>query len=333
MVGTDGLHAGAASAIGSLPYLDADWAARVILDAAPKLPAVPELTRASPASTLLGAVAAAVPGLVMTSAGLQATRPIDPEIDLDVGPHPERDAGLFALLAAADDSLPAIKVQVPGPVTVATALTATGMPVADASRLALRYARARAAALLDHVVDALPVTVPVVCFDEPGLVTLADDRAVMTTSEAIDAIAEALADVESIGVGAVHCCGRTDWGAVLQTGAEIVFAPLEHGLEELPGAVGAHLDRGGWIGWGVVPTDEPLGTTGERSWKRLAEIWCSMVRAGCDPLRLRTQALVTPDCGLAGHGESQAERVLDVTASVAAKAHDQVVAVRFAVGA
>lgn len=333
MVGTDGLHAGAASAIGSVPYLDADRAARVILEAAPKLPAVPELTRAIPASTLLGSVAAAVPGLVMTSAGLQATRPIDPETDLDVGPDPDRDAGLFALTALADDSLPAIKVQVPGPVTVATALTGTGMRVGDASHLALRYARARAAALLDHVVDALPMTVPVVCFDEPGLVTLADDRAVMTTSEAIDAMAEALADVESIGVGAVHCCGRTDWGAVLQSGAEIVFAPLEHGLEELPGAVGAHLERGGWIGWGVVPTDEPLGTTGERSWKRLADIWCSMVRAGCDPLRLRTQALVTPDCGLAGHGESQAERVLDVTASVAARAHDQVVAVRFAVGA
>ena len=323
MVGTDGLHAGASSAIGSLPYLDAEEAARVVLRAAPKLPAAPELIRLSPAASLLGSVAA----------GLQATRPIDPETPLDVGPDPARDAGLLALTALADDDLPAIKVQVPGPVTVATALTGTGMPVAEARRLALRFARARAAALLDHVVDALPMTVPVVCFDEPGLVTLDDDRSIMTTSEAIDAVAEALADIESIGIGAVHCCGRTDWGAVLQTGAEIVFAPLEQGLEELPGAVGAHLERGGWIGWGVVPTDEPLGTTGERSWKRLAEIWCSMVRSGCDPLRLRTQALVTPDCGLAGHGESQAERVLDITSSVAARAHDQVVAVRFAVGA
>lgn len=333
MVGTDGLHAGASSAIGSLPYLDAEEAARVILAAAPKLPAAPELPRLSPSASLLGSVAAAVPGLVMTAAGLQTTRPIDPDTPLDVGPDPARDAGLLALAALADDGLPAIKVQVPGPVTVATALTGTGMPVIEARRLALRFARARAAALLDHVVDALPVTVPVVCFDEPGLVTLDDDRAVMTTSEAIDAVAEVLADIESVGIGAVHCCGRTDWGAVLQTGAEIVFAPLEQGLEELPGAVGAHLDRGGWIGWGVVPTDEPLGTTGERSWKRLAEIWCSMVRSGCDPLRLRTQALVTPDCGLAGHGESQAERVLDITSSVAARAHDQVVAVRFAVGA
>ncbi|MEM9712295.1 MAG: hypothetical protein AAGA17_08780 [Actinomycetota bacterium] len=333
MVGTDGLPAGAATSIGSVPHADPGDAARAALAAAPKLPAVPELARVSSAASLLGSLAAAVPGLVLTSAGLQLTEVLDPEVRLSVGPDVQRDAGLFALLDLVDDSIPAIKLQVPGPVTVTTALAGAGVPVDDARRLALRFVHARATALLDHVVDALPVTVPVVCFDEPGLVTLADDRAVMTMSESIDAMAEALAGVEHVGVGAVHCCGRTDWGAVLQTGAEIVFAPLEHGLEELPGAVGAHLDRGGWIGWGVVPTDEPLGTTGERSWKRLADVWCSMVRAGCDPLKLRTQALVTPDCGLAGHGPSQAERVLDITASVAAKAHDQVVAVRFAVGA
>ena len=94
-----------------------------------------------------------------------------------------------------------------------------------------------------------------------------------------------------------------------------------------------HLDTGGWIAWGAVPTDGPLGTTEERLWRSLAELWCELVQAGCDPVALRTQALVTPQCGLALHGESQAARVLELSARLADRVHDQAAATRFSLGA
>ncbi|MEM9033510.1 MAG: hypothetical protein AAGA99_00195 [Actinomycetota bacterium] len=333
MAGSDVLHAGAASSIGSLPHTDPVEAARITLAACPQLPAGPELVRRDERSSLLGSVAAAVPGVALVDGALAAEDPIDPDGPLDTAIDPERDAGLIALLEQVDERCPAVKVQVPGPVTVATALVHGGVPIARAVDVATRFSIERGRAMVEAVADAAATAVPVLVLDEPGLVTLTDDRAVMTVNEAIDLDAQALAAVESVAVTGLHCCGPTDWGAVFQTGAEIVFAPVGSGLEGLPGAAGAHLERGGWIGWGVVPTHSPIGTSGERLWKHLAEVWCSMVRSGCDPLLLRTQAIITPECGMAGHGESQAERVLEITSAVAERAHDQVVAVRFAVGA
>lgn len=333
VAGSDVLHAGAASSIGSLPHTDPVAAARLAAAAAPHLPAAPELVRRDPCSSLLGVVASAIPGTELVDGSLVAEPDLDPESPLDTGIDEARDAGLLALVDVVDERCPAIKVQVPGPVTVTTALARAGVPVATALDVAMRVVTERSRALIEAVVDHRPLAAPVLVLDEPSLVTLGTDSAVLTTDEAIDLDAQALAAVESLAVTGLHCCGSTDWSAVFQVGAEVVFAPLGVGLEDLPGAAGAHLERGGWIGWGVVPTHAPLGTSGERLWKRLAEAWCSMVRAGCDPLLLRTQAIITPECGLAGHGPTQAERVLELTAAVAERAHDQVVAVRFAVGA
>ena len=58
-----------------------------------------------------------------------------------------------------------------------------------------------------------------------------------------------------------------------------------------------------------------------------------MVRAGCDPVLLRTQSLITPACGLALHGETQAAHVLSLARNVAQRLHDQAVGVRLTAGA
>ena len=79
--------------------------------------------------------------------------------------------------------------------------------------------------------------------------------------------------------------------------------PVDAGLvERAPATLGRFLERGGWVAWGAVPTDRPVGTDADRLWRELADLWCDLVRAGCDPVRLRRQALVTPACGLACHG-------------------------------
>ena len=49
----------------------------------------------------------------------------------------------------------------------------------------------------------------------------------------------------------------------------------------------------------------------------------SALAAGTDPVQLHTQCLVTPACGLAGHGESQAKRALGLASELAARVSDQ----------
>ena len=69
---------------------------------------------------------------------------------------------------------------------------------------------------------------------------------------------------------------------------------------------------GGWPGGRCPPTGRwaPPSTGCGASSRR---VWCELVTSGgCDPARLRTQAMITPACGLYRHGVTQAEQVLDV---------------------
>jgi hypothetical protein len=68
-------------------------------------------------------------------------------------------------------------------------------------------------------------------------------------------------------------------------------------------------------------------------WKALIDLWCELTRRGCDPVRLRSQALVTPACGLAGHGQSQAEHAMLLAREIGGRVHDQAAATRLTVGA
>ena len=61
--------------------------------------------------------------------------------------------------------------------------------------------------------------------------------------------------------------------------------------------------------------------------------WCALVQGGCDPVLLREQALITPACGLALHGEAQAELVLRLANQLARRLRTQTEGMRLTVGA
>jgi hypothetical protein len=109
--------------------------------------------------------------------------------------------------------------------------------------------------------------------------------------------------------------------------------PAGPALVEVAGELAAFLEAGGWVAWGAVPTHRPVTDQADRYWRDLSTVWCGLVQAGCDPLRLRHQALITPDCGLALHDPDQAARVLDIAAELAFRVHGQAVATRLTVGA
>ena len=97
----------------------------------------------------------------------------------------------------------------------------------------------------------------------------------------------------------VHCCADGDLAAIAATGPSILSMPVSPALVEAAGHLCSFLDAGGWIAWGAVPTDGPVGRSPERYLRDLAALWCALVKQGCDATRLRTHAIVTPACGLA----------------------------------
>ena len=331
------LRPGAVTSIGSLPHTDADAAATFVLRLHPELPAAPQLPRRSPHEGMVVQAARGIPGVRVDDAGNLVVdfAVADPGAEV----HPIFDgvshAGLLAFLTAAAGRTDPVKLQLTGPVTLGVALLDAGLPPDVALPLAAAAVRAEAAALVALVRRRLPDAPLFVVLDEPGLTRVAhDNELALDLEDTVDHLSSALAVLEDHAVTGVHCCGPTEWRLASAAGATVLVMPVEREwVLANAGAINAHLERGGWVAWGVVPTHEPLGADPDRLWRRLSAVWCELVQAGCDPIQLRTQAIVTPACGLAGHGVTQAAHALRLATAVAERVTDQAVAVRLSAGA
>jgi methionine synthase II (cobalamin-independent) len=330
------LRPGAVTSIGSLPHRDADSAAAFVLRHHPGLPAAPQLPRRSPLEGMVAQGARGIPGISVRADGtLEVDRDaLDPEGPMRPTFDSQSHAGLLAFLSLAAGRTDPVKLQLTGPITLGLALVEAGADPSVAYPAAAAAVRAEGAALLALCRRRLPEAPFVVFLDEPGLVRAPDGGLGIEPEMAVDLLSNALAVLEEDAVTGVHCCGPTDWRLASAAGATILSLPVDlRSALASAGPINGHLDRGGWIAWGAVPTHEPLGTDPDRLWRRLSGVWCELVQAGCDPVQLRTQALVTPACGLAGHGVSQAARALKLATTVAARVTDQAVAARLSAGA
>jgi hypothetical protein len=317
---------GLATSIGSLPHCDPSEAVDFVLRHQHRLPAAPSLPARSRREGMIAQAAWGVPGVAVAEDGslLIDHDALDPEATLtDPGFASDAYVGLRAFITAVADRRGPVKVSVTGPVTLGLALHAAGVDADLAFRVSGAAAAQRARALVQYVGQRVPQAQVVAFVDEPGLTRAMDPAFPIGPLDAIDLVSGTLAALERMAVTGLHCCGEADWRLLLQAGASILSMPTDAGIERAAGALAAFLERGGWVAWGAVPTDGPMGTT-----------WCELVNAGgCDPVRLRTQAMITPACGLWRHGVPQAEQVLTFTGRLAERLHDQAIGVRLSVGA
>jgi methionine synthase II (cobalamin-independent) len=326
---------GTPTSIGSLPYDDPEQAVTFVLTHLPELPSAPTLPARDPREGMIAQAAWGIAGVEVAGDGTISVAPGRLDAGAPVG-DPTLDGPPFvtlrAFLSAIQGRTSPVKVQVTGPVTLARALVAGGAERSVALAVAGAAVRARARSVLDATVASAPEA-PIVCFlDEPGLIggppsDLAEPDAL------IDLVSGVLAVWEPHAITGVHCCGASDWRALLQAGPRVLSAPVGTGFAQSAGALASFLERDGWIAWGAVPTDRPLGDSVAHCWRDLSAEWCELVQAGCDPVRIRQQALVTPACGLALHHHEQVERVLELSRSLGQRIQDQLTSVRLSVGA
>jgi hypothetical protein len=319
----DVLAPGLATGIGSLPHTDARAAAELSCSANPSLPCVPQLPVRDPREGLIAQWAGALPEVTVARDGsisIEVDRATDPVVPaFDAASH----EGLYAFLDVVATQPPArVKLQVVGPLTLGVALLDAGMPRELAFRRAGAAVKAWMRALDALMAEALPGTPTVTFLDEPALVLWRRDEAPIEREEAVDLLSASLAASRS--VTGVHVCGDGDLRLAFEAGTEVLGVPVSEALID---------DADGWIAWGAIPTDRPVGDSGDALWRKLAAVWCELTRRGCDPVQLRTRGIITPACGLAGHGISQADRALRLAADLAGRMGDQAVAARLTVGA
>jgi hypothetical protein len=334
------------TAIGSLPHANAADAVRTVLDSIPDAPIWPQLPANGLNEQMEVQYSEGIPRVVIDREKQRMYIDTSGDCSLELAAFYEKylaedvDAfaitpafskGVYALeeaLAKAGGSRPFIKVQTTGPISF-------GLTIVDENKRAIYYNPE----FIDVVVKALAMkcrwqirkfrkyAAATICFiDEPILSAFGSSTYVsVTRDDVIAKIGELIEAIHAEGaLAGVHCCGNTEWSLLIDAGVDIVnFDAFDYGetIALYPTAVKQHLDRGGALAWGIVPTNSAKiqAQTAESLVAKFDELTRHLAAAGAVDLgAIRRQALITPSCGTGSLPLADAERVFRTLRETAA---------------
>ncbi len=325
------LGPGTSALIGSLPHQSIDDAIRAQRVAGIDLLTLPELITTDPAELMLPRALRALPEVSFDALGAIT---VDPQL---VGHDlPSSNSWLSQnerafLTHPLTQQAGAIKVQTVGPVTAAQALIHAGVPPEDALIRARDATAARVQALTVAAEHYCPDATRLIMLDEPSLATSACDPAQVEIHA--DLISGVLHRASKSSLTGIHTCGNLGLDVAFAAGCDVLTVLPTPDVFERLGSIIRHTEAGGMLAWGVVPTSGPLAVQMDLAWDGLVRLWCELANRGADPLLLRTQALITPECGLGRHRTDAAEQLLTFVGEIQGRVRDQVVATRLSLGA
>jgi hypothetical protein len=159
--------------------------------------------------------------------------------------------------------------------------------------------------------------------DEPALLGYGSQTFITISREdVVRDLSEVTAEIHDRGgLAGVHCEANTDWSMLMaaDAGLDILdFDAYDHmqAMTLYPAELQAFLDRGGSLGWGIVPTldrEAAATETVAALQERFEEGIERLVKKGIERELLLRRALITPSCGAGGVlTEPLAERVLQL---------------------
>jgi hypothetical protein len=319
----DQVEPASTTGVGALPHRNANDAVTFSFEAF-DIPTIPSLPRRSPAEAPIAQALAGVPGVSTGQYGAIAVDVdrLDPsaQVTTDLGWDHFTGFRTFLEVAAERGYDGPVKWQFVGPISVGVALVRAGAQPEVAFEVALQAVDGHLRSLAAAVAGELPGAAQIVLLDEPLVDGLMLPDFPIAPDHAVDLLSSAMASIQTSAAVGVHTCADVDIATLLESGPQVLSLPVSSSVVPLVGYLERFLRHGGWIAWGAVATEGPIGVTSTRSWHQLSTLWCDLVQRGCDPERLRSQAILTPQCGLAAHNTAVAERVChslrDVSRSV-----------------
>ncbi len=319
-------------AAGSLPHTDPSIACQLVVDML-DIPTWPQLPQRSFLENMYVQFSERFPGVVVASERIYIDRDLDLDPDLErlyvayltndlqyAAISPDYAAGLHRFLESDLDQRPMVKGQVTGPVS-------WGLVVVEQNRRPVLYDDVLAEAVAKHlrlkaswVEQELRKLAPetIVVVDEPYMSSFGSAFVSLNHDQVITLMEEVFAGIE--GLKGVHCCGNTDWSLLLSTTVDILSLDAYEyagSLALYPAEVGAFLERGGIIAWGIVPSsDQALEETVDSVVERFHEAVGLLTDKGLHLDDLLASALITPSCGCGSLAVETAERVLKLTGDV-----------------
>lgn len=237
---------------------------------------------------------------------------------------PEFSKGIYAMekrLQSLGSKPPFVKVQTTGPISFS-------LTIVDENKRAIYYNEE----FRDVVIKALamkcrwqirkfqPFAEKVICFvDEPILSAFGSSTYISVKRD--DVVAHLTEMIEAVhadnGIAGIHCCGNTEWSILVDAGVDMVnFDAFEYGdtIAMYPDAVKTHLERGGMLAWGIVPTSKAiLDQTVESLAAHFEKMIDNLASKGIDKQLIAEQAVVTPSCGTGSMEPADAEKVFEMT--------------------
>lgn len=323
---------------GGLPHGSAQAAASLIMAVTPELPAWPGLPQRGFRESPLAQAAAGFPGLTLDAERERAA--VEREAaerganrlalaylrgELSAGALPaDQSAGLTELLRQIDPARRprALKSETLGPISLSLLLT-------DEHERPLAYDAALRETLLQHL--ALRVAwqrqqisvhgeAALICLDEPFLDALGSPLCPLDWEDGAELLDRLIGSADA--PCALATSGPVNWGAVLaRPVALVLFDAYEHsaGLIQAAGPAASFLERGGCIGWGIVPAD-PAALAQERPetlagrFERMVEYLAATSGAALE--RILAASLITTGGSLAQLTVEGAEHALRTCAAV-----------------
>ena len=228
--------------------------------------------------------------------------------------------GLYTLLNRLQKNgvkLPWLKVQTTGPCSFA-------LTIVDENKRAIYYNEE----FRDVIVKALgmkcrwqiqkfkPFCDNIICFiDEPILSAFGSSTYVSVGRDEVVAILnEVIEEVHKEGgIAGIHCCGNTEWSILIDSGVDIVnFDAFGFGdtIAMYADSVKKHLEKGGMLAWGVVPTSAIIREQPVESLEKKLEAGIdNLASKGIDKNLIRTQSIITPSCGTGSLEVADADKV------------------------
>jgi methionine synthase II (cobalamin-independent) len=161
----------------------------------------------------------------------------------------------------------------------------------------------------------------IILIDEPYMASLGSSMVALSGEEAsglMGSIVEAIEDKNA--VSGIHCCGNTDWTAIIRTGCRIIsFDAYEYGDKFLlyRDEIADYMKNGGTVAWGIIPTSEAVYNEDSDSLiLRLEKMINRLTGEGLEQETILVQSFISPSCGLGNIPVERAERIMELTGKI-----------------
>ncbi len=254
--------------IGSTRHTDAATAVTEVLEDYWRLPFWPQLPNRMPEELMIPQTGLSLPGASWDGELLTWSGEIsDTDLANAALPPRNRAAGLYELLERLPDvpnerKSSVVKGQIIGPVTLSRwSRDRSGRsPHEDPESLQRLGAWLGAAAAQQAQAFQRLGYQAIILFDEPELASVGEPTIPLPWREVTPVLRAAIEPVQRVGaLAGFHCCASPNWTRILDSRPNLIHFDAREGhvedVIEHHRAVREHVARGGYLGWGLWPTD------------------------------------------------------------------------------